>query len=78
MPALPLDLFRRLYGERHREVASSLDNLGAVCRHQGDLSSARKHHEQALEFTVPRFADVTEAMYDDLLRGQRRADGHSV
>jgi tetratricopeptide (TPR) repeat protein len=43
-----LEMRRRLYGERHMEVADSLDTLSAVLRVKRDYSTAERRVEEAL------------------------------
>jgi len=47
--ARALEMTRRIYGERHPEVASSLNQQGMLLKEQGDYAAAESLYHQALE-----------------------------
>ena len=61
-----LDLFKGLFGERHRQVAHCLTGLALVWRAEGNLVQARKLHQQALDLLEqlhpPPHLDIAKAL----------------
>ena len=44
-----LDIFKRIFGEQHPNVALLYNNIGELCRSKGDFSLATEHHKKALD-----------------------------
>ncbi|NIR73219.1 serine/threonine protein kinase [candidate division KSB1 bacterium] len=53
-----LRLSRRIHGELHPQVATTLHLLGDVLRHKGDLRAAETFYRQALEMREKLFGEV--------------------
>jgi tetratricopeptide (TPR) repeat protein len=72
-----LAMVRKLYGNRHPEVASTLGNLGQLAKHRGNYREAERYYKDALESlgNLSAFAEKTAIrhLYADLLRETHRS-----
>jgi tetratricopeptide (TPR) repeat protein len=73
-----LEMVRKLYGDHHPEVASSLGNLGLLAKHKGHYKEAETYYREALRSLKDLSANAEKTwlrrQYADLLRELHREE----